>query len=81
MFGLIGAEQLDELLRGLGLGSQIDEPQARLFGKDPLESRNIVVLSVLARLGEESLLDGVVALLMPRDGIGRSRVLSKESRP
>ncbi len=50
---------------------------ARLFGKDPLESRNIVVLSVLARLGEESLLDGVVALLTPRDGIGRSRVLQK----
>lgn len=50
---------------------------ARLFGKDPLESRNIVVLSVPARVGEESPLEGVVAVLMPRDGIGRSRVLQK----
>ena len=50
---------------------------ARLFGKDPLESRNIVILSVPARVVEESSLEGVVAVLTPRDGIGRSRVLQK----
>ena len=50
---------------------------ARLFGKDPLESRNIVVLSVPARAVEGSSLEGVVAVLTPRDGIGRSRVLQK----
>lgn len=50
---------------------------ARLFGKDPLESRNIVVLSVPAPLDEESSLEGVVAVLMPRDGIGQSRILQK----
>ena len=50
---------------------------ARSFGKDPLESRNIVVLSVPARVLEESSLEGVVAVLTPRDGIGRSYVLQK----
>lgn len=50
---------------------------APLLGKDPLESRNVVVLSVPARVFEESALEGVVAVLMPRDGRGRSRVLQK----
>jgi nucleoid-associated protein YgaU len=50
---------------------------ALLFGKDPLESRNIVVLSVPEREIEESPTEGVVALLTPRDGVGQSRVLQK----
>ncbi len=50
---------------------------ARLFGQDPLESGNIVVFSLPARVVEESSLEGVVAVLTPRDGIGRSRVLQK----
>ena len=50
---------------------------ARLFGKDPLQSRNIVVLLVPVRVVEESSRAGVVAVLTPRDGIGRSRVLQR----
>ena len=50
---------------------------ARLFGQDSLESRNIVALLVPEREVKEKLIEDVVAVLTPRDGIGRSRILQK----
>ena len=50
---------------------------ARIFGEDPLESLNVVVISVPERKVEESPTEGAVAVLTPRNGLGKSRVLQK----
>ncbi|MEE8371636.1 MAG: Ig-like domain-containing protein [Sphingomonadales bacterium] len=50
---------------------------AREAGEKPRQSKNVVVISVPERKEEEKPLEGVVAVLTPRDGIGPSRVLQK----